>query len=144
MCGFPQYFDLSIWPKRNTKLLSKMVLLVYAIPMLSYVVFGGGFSGKSVYGLQEEMVFVSNHFGWSAALFLLATFHLDLGRKTYQKLVLRIFMLLAIYLLVVSGNRASLLAVALAFIVILFYYKGVPIYTKFFILIAPVILSSLF
>ena len=67
--------------KEVLNLLSGMIMIIYAIPMLSYIVFGGGFSGESIYGESEGQVFVSNHFGWSAALFLISNFHVSMNNE---------------------------------------------------------------
>ncbi len=74
--------------KEVLQLLSRMIMIIYAIPMLSYIAFGGGFSGESIYGESEGQVFVSNHFGWSAALFLISNFHVSMNNreeKSYYK-----------------------------------------------------------
>lgn len=131
--------------KEVLDLLSRMIMIIYAIPMLSYIVFDGDFSGQSIYGESDGQVFVSNHFGWSAALFLISNFHVSLNRSKKRLLtttVLVLFIILAVYLLIVSGNRSSWLSTALSLIFILFYYKGVPFYQKFLIVISPIILFS--
>lgn len=131
--------------KKTLQLLSAMIMIVYLIPMLSYVAFGGSFSGESIYGASEGQVFVSNHFGWSAALFLISIFHGSMNSRSkglIQKLVFYLLILLGLYLLIASGNRSAWLAIALSLVVILFYYKGLPIYQKFLIVIFPIILFS--
>jgi O-antigen ligase len=131
--------------KEVLQILSGMISIIYSIPMLAYVVFGGGFSGQSIYGESVGQVFISNHFGWSAALFLISNFHATInkmGGRTFLRLSNVLLILLAVYLLIVSGNRSSWLAVVLCLIVFLFYYQGVPLYQKFLILISPVILFS--
>ncbi len=82
-----------------------MIMIIYAIPLLSYVAFGGDFSGESIYGEREGQIFISNHFGWSAALFLIAHFHVFHKKKeksVIQRLVTIFLLLLAVYLLIVS------------------------------------------
>ena len=130
--------------KKVLWLFSYMIMVIYAIPMLSFILFGGDFSGETIYGKQEGLVFVSNHFGWSAALYIIATFRVT--KKKRQPLVIRFFFvslsLLAVYILIVSGSRSSILAVMIALMMQLFYYKGMPLYKKFLIVLAPVILLT--
>lgn len=130
--------------KEVLTLLSQLVIWVYVIPIISYVFFGGGFSGTSIYGYNEEMVFISNHFGWSASLFLIASFSYLNKRKIkfYQKLQFYPLIALAGYLLIVSGTRSAILSVTIALVVILFNYRGVPTYQKILIVISPILLVS--
>ncbi|MDM9631135.1 O-antigen ligase family protein [Robiginitalea aurantiaca] len=125
-------------------LFSNMVMIIYAIPMISFLIFGGDFSGESIYGRNEEMVFVSNHFGWSAALFLIANLHGSKGKikNSFIKLVWYFFIFLAVYLLIVSGNRTSLLAVGLALLINLIYNKKMSLKKKVLIVFAPIILVT--
>ncbi len=131
--------------KEVLQVLSVMIRIIYAIPLITYVVFGGDFSGKSIYGESEGQIFISNHFGWSAALFLISNFHVSLKSRKKSKLEILTsytLILLATYLLIVSGNRTSWLAVALCLVAVLFYFKGIPLYQKVVIFISPVILFS--
>lgn len=124
------------------QMFSLLVMLVYSIPMLSYVLYGGSFSGTSIYGYSEEMVFISNHFGWSASLFLIAAFSYLNGRniKLWTKLAVLLLVILAVYMLIVSGTRSAILSVALALMVVLFNYQRIPIYQKLIIVISPFLL----
>jgi len=120
---------------------SELVLLVYSIPVLSYLLFGGNFSGKSIYGIsyESELVFASNHFGWSSAMLLISAlfFWRTHNLRLLPKIAVIFLYLLAAYLVVVSANRTSMLAIALSLLVFFFRYKGVNLISKIILLTIP-------
>lgn len=90
--------------------------LIYLYPVLTYYIFDTGFESANIYGFREGSYFVSNHYGWSATLFICS---LPVSLKFFNKNALMrvglIFCLvLAAYLVVISVNRSSLISLSLA------------------------------
>ncbi len=109
------------------------VLLVYALVPLSFYLIGGNLDDNIVYGYTEGNFFVSNHYGWGSTLFILSS--LTIVRfyplKTLHKIVIYIFLPLALYLLIISANRAGILSVFIAFVLFFIMDRQSSFTTKF-------------
>jgi O-antigen ligase len=118
-----------------------MTTVVYAIPVLSYVVYGGGFSGRTIYAGQgtENLVFISNQFGWASSMVLISSFCLltIAQPSTRMKILLVPLYLLSIYLIIVAGNRTSMLAMVLSFVVLLLRTKTIGLFPKIILILIP-------
>ncbi len=98
-------------------------LLIYSIPLFSYLIYGGGFAVYNIYGYSEESngAFVSNHYGWSSAIVITSIFiYWRLVRLSYLiKILFAALLLLAFYFLFISGSRSGLVSLALILILII-------------------------
>jgi len=116
------------------------VLLIYSVPALSYLLFGGDLSDTNIYGkgATEGEVFVSNHYGWASTLYVLSFIYtirnINLARPA--KVFFWVVLIVSVILLFSSANRASWLSISLAMIPLLFQYKGLKTWQKFTILAA--------
>lgn len=121
---------------------------VYIVPLITFLVAGASFQLTDIYGktAEEGLIFVSNHFGWSSAIFLLTSIDLlnSKSSRGYRKLIIYFFGLLSIYLLYISGSRSSLLSVALAFVVFLFFNTQLHFFYKTIIVILIIYLGGNF
>ncbi|MBJ2174573.1 O-antigen ligase family protein [Aureibaculum sp. A20] len=112
--------------------LSLSILLVYSFVPISYFLFGTDTGTANIYGHQEGDFFVSNHYGWGSSLFILSA--LTVLRfyplKFYIKLGLFLYLPFVFYLLIISGNRAGILSVALALVFFIFKDHFANISTK--------------
>ena len=116
---------------------------VYFIPIVSYFVTGGKLTDTNIYYTtenDEESAFVSNHYGWASTLFLLTA--LDLLRNVplpwWRKVTLGVFGIIAIYLVLISGNRTSWLSLSFVALVFVFRYRQVPFYQKILLSVLPI------
>lgn len=118
-----------------------MTTVVYAIPVISYVIYGGGFSGRTIYVGQEteDLVFISNQFGWASSMVFISSFCLLTVSQPSQrvKALLVPLYLLSVYLIIVAGNRTSLLAVVLSFVVLLLRTKTIGFFPKIILILIP-------
>jgi len=114
----------------KTEVLKYLLLLqniTYFIPLIYYVLSGGGFNTSNLYG-EETDGFVSNHYGWASLFFILSMYDLITNFKVSkrQKLFLYIFTFLAFYLLLISGNRASYICFIIVFVIYFLYHNTNP------------------
>jgi hypothetical protein len=113
-------------------LLLNILNIIYALPILSYVLFGGNVQGEDIYG-QVVGGFVSNHYGWTSAVFL--TTSLDLIKnypaisKT-RKVGMLAFVPIAFYVLLISGSRSSYLTFILSFLLFIIKTRNTSIALK--------------
>ena len=115
---------------------------VYLIPIVSYFATGGQLTDTNIYYISaenEETAFVSNHYGWSSTLFLLTGFDLlrNASLPRWRMLVIGLFGAVAVYLVLISGNRASWLSLALVGLVFIFKYRRIPLYQKVVLSLIP-------
>jgi len=99
---------------------------IYLIPIISFFLSGGNLGLNNIYGSAEDgFIFVSNHFGWSSAIFLLTAmdYHFNFRPEGFRKKLLILFGLISMYLLLISGSRSALLSVGLAAIFFFLYNK---------------------
>jgi hypothetical protein len=102
----------------SLSLLVKIISIVYSLPIISFLIFGGSFSQKDIYG-AEIAGFVSNHYGWSSTLFLATGFDtIKNNRKVslFYKLFIIGGSLPALYVLAISGSRSGYLTFTLCFL----------------------------
>lgn len=120
--------------------LSYAILLAYAFVPISYFLFGEGTGQANIYGHQEGDFFVSNHYGWGSAMFILSALTLlrFFPLKFYLRLALYLYLPFVFYLLIISGNRAGILAVFLALIIFLFKDQFARISTKIALIMGAV------
>jgi hypothetical protein len=115
------------------------ILLIYCIPALSYVLFGGDLSDTNIYGKEAATggeVFVSNHYGWASTLYILSFIFVirNISLTKLTKLFFWGLLIVEVILLFSSANRASWLSLSLAMIPLLLRYKGLRNWQKFAIL----------
>jgi len=104
-----------------------IINVIYLYPVLVYFGFGTGFEQTNIYGLQDQGLFYSNHYGWASAIFLTsapAVLYLFRLHKIHRFILLG-SMVLAFYLIIISANRASLLALGLAIATLLLFRRGI-------------------
>jgi O-antigen ligase len=103
------------------------------VPLISYLIFGGNLSDTNIYGLDDTgQVFVSNHYGWSSALYILSFIYVfrNIKVKKYFLFLIISILVVALILLFSSANRASLISVALSVFPLVFRYKGIKRWYK--------------
>ncbi|QHT66079.1 O-antigen ligase family protein [Rhodocytophaga rosea] len=140
------YFIIYLHRRYNKEQILNMILnvfnIVYVIPLFSFIFLGGNFSQEDIYG---EMVggFISNHYGWSSAIFITTT--VDLLRNDYslskkRRIIIFFLLLLSCYVLVISGSRSGYLTVALCFLLFILRNTNSSLFVK----LASVLLVSFF
>lgn len=122
--------------------LSMMIMLVYLIAPISYLFFGADLSSTMIYGVQEGEAFASNNYGWSSIIYILSAITV---LKYYPlKIIYRITILLLLplvfYLLIISGSRSGMLALALAFFFFIIKDKHIGFSYKIIFSILPVLI----
>lgn len=129
--------------------LSIIILSVYAIVPISFYLVGGSLvESTNIYGHHEGQYFVSNHYGWGSALFILSAFTVlrFYPLKTYYRIAIYIFLPFVFYLLMISANRAGILSLGVAFIVFFFKDKfatlSIKIALGLIVFIAIITISS--
>ena len=102
--------------------LTSIFRLIYVLPIISFIIFGGDLSLQSIYG-DTIGAFVSNHYGWSSYVFIIS--HIFLIKNNYSKLISfwSLFLIIAFILLIVSGSRSSLLSLFLSLSIWLWFSK---------------------
>ena len=102
--------------------LTSIFRLIYILPIISFIIFGGDLSIQSIYG-ETLAGFVSNHYGWSSYVFIIS--HIFLIKNQYSKLISfwSLFLIIAFILLILSGSRSSLLSLFLSFSIWLLFSK---------------------
>jgi len=118
----------------------RTINLIYAIPVLAFLVSGVGFGEFNIYGYggKEGQFFVSNQYGWACAVFVISAVDLWLNTRltSLYKIFLFVGVLIALYLSLISGNRASWVSILLAMLVFILRLKNIR--TDFKIIIATI------
>lgn len=114
--------------------------LIYSIPVIVFLLSGGGISNINIYSISNEATnsFASNHYGWSSILFLVSGFIVlsVMSPTRLFKLFILLISLVSIYLLIISANRTSWLALTLVVTYLFFRKSNIkPIY-KYAILLS--------
>ncbi len=121
----------------------KTMNIIYFIPVISYFVSGLGFGEIDIYGQggQEGHFFVSNHYGWACSIFILTSIDIWLNNKPGKsyKIFLFSFALVAIYITIISGNRASWLSLLFALLILIVRIKTIRTDYKIFLSLIPTI-----
>ncbi len=120
----------------------KAINLVYAIPVITYVLSGAGFQQINIYGQSSAagQIFISNQYGWASTVFILSSidiFFTSRPRKLHR-IFLFVFTVIALYITLVSGNRASWLSLILAMLVFVVRLETVRIDFKILMTIIPI------
>jgi len=116
--------------------------IIYAMPVFLFLLSGAGFSQTTIYGQgsTEGQFLVSNQYGWSCAVFMITS--LDVWLSTKPGKAYKIFLLftnvVAFYLVLISGNRASWLAIALAMVIFALRLKTIRTDFKILLAILPI------
>ncbi|MBB5284962.1 hypothetical protein HNQ92_003110 [Rhabdobacter roseus] len=115
---------------------------VYMIPLVSFFLTGGSLSNTNIYFISSENegnAFVSNHYGWSGTIFLVTG--IDLLRSQslpfWRRWLIIAFCGVAMYLVLISGNRTSWLSLSFVALLFTFRYQRFPIYYKFLLALLP-------
>ena len=109
------------------------LLLIYCLPLLSYIISGGKITETNIYGGGgQNQPFASNNYGWSATLYILSFLFVfkNIKLKKFAKIFFACLFPVALILLFVSANRSSWLSVAITLVPFLFAYKGVSLKYK--------------
>jgi hypothetical protein len=119
-----------------------MLNWVYFLPIASYFVTRGSLADTNIYYISAEgegTAFVSNHYGWASTLFLVSG--LDLLRNQPLPIWRRVFIILfsgvALYLILISGNRTSWLSLLCVGLVFVFRYRRMALYQKVLVALLP-------
>ncbi len=116
--------------------------LIYAFPVLAFLCSGAGFSQINIYGSggNQGQFFVSNQYGWACAIFLVSTVDIILNNSTSKifKISRYTLMFAAIYLLLITGNRASWVSVLIAIPIFLLRLKNIRLDFKILLSIIPI------
>ncbi|HUZ60749.1 MAG TPA: O-antigen ligase family protein [Hanamia sp.] len=118
------------------------VLIIYCIPLITYILSGGKITDANIYGPGgESQMFSSNGYGWSATLYMLAILFVwkDVKLTKISKIFFGVFLPVAIVLFFTSANRTSWLSMAFAMIPFFFSYKAMHL--KYKISIALIMLG---
>lgn len=109
--------------------------IVYALPIISYLLFGGSVQEEDIYG-KVVGGFVSNHYGWTSAIFLATSLDViknSISASKLRKAGMLLFALLALYIMAISGSRSSYLTFVLSFLLFILRTKNTSIPLKIII-----------
>lgn len=120
----------------------KSMNLIYAIPVLTYVLSGAGFEQVNIYGQSSlaGQIFVSNQYGWASTVFILSSIDIlftSRPRKLHR-IFLFVFTVVALYITLVSGNRASWLSLILSMLIFVVRLKSIRLDFKILMMIIPI------
>ena len=113
--------------------ISFVILIIYSLVPVTYFVLGGvNLDGVFIYGKSDENYFVSNHYGWSCALFILSSFTVlrFYPLKNIYKWLIVIILQFVFYLLIVTVNRAAIFSIIVALIFLTFKSNSFKFYQK--------------
>ncbi len=117
--------------------------MIYAIPIFLFLLTGAGFSQTNIYGQgsKEGQFFVSNQYGWACSVFIISSVDLWLNTKFSNKYKMFIVVMtcVAMYLVLISGNRASWVAIGLALLIFIIRLKNIRVDFKIIIALIPIV-----
>ncbi len=120
----------------------KATNIIYLIPVLSYIISGAGFGQVNIYGqgTKEGQFFVSNQYGWSCCIFIITSVDLWLNAKPGKgyRIFLIISSLVALYIMLISGNRASWVSMIFALMIFILRLKNIRTDFKVLLMIIPI------
>lgn len=120
----------------------KSMNIVYAIPVLTYVLSGAGFEQINIYGQSSVAgeIFISNQYGWASTIFILSSIDILFTSRPgkVHRIFLFVFTIAALYITLVSGNRASWLSLILSMLIFVVRLKTVRLDFKFLLMIVPI------
>jgi O-antigen ligase len=104
------------------------ILIIYSIPFIAFVFQGGNLTESNLYGYEEGSgdAFVSNHYGWSSTLYILSfifvwkSIKLNITGRAFSIILL----IIALFLLISSANRASWLSLIVLIVPFFNSYRG--------------------
>jgi hypothetical protein len=104
-----------------------IINMTYAVPILSYLLMGGGLEAKNIYGMKEEGAFASNHYGWASLFFILTFYDLyvNFTLEKWYKWFGFLMITPALLLMLISGNRASYICFIVAGLIFFFRHNSV-------------------
>ncbi len=106
-------------------LLIEVFRVVYFLPLIIYFFNTPSLSDTNIYG--EELGLVSNNFGWAASFYFLMT--IDRIRNFPSRKLWTLIDLLslpfALYLVIISGSRSSVLAIAVSIALLLLFRRNI-------------------
>ncbi len=110
--------------------ISRFFQLIYLFPILVFLFYERSFSVTNVYG--ENTAFVSNHYGWASTIFILTSFDTISNKKTrrLELLITYTLLVVAIYLLLISGSRSSWLSILFTLPILLFRWGVFSLWAK--------------
>jgi O-antigen ligase len=116
----------------------------YIIPIIVFIFFDRTASTSSLYG--QTTSFVSNHYGWSSALFLLTSFDLiaNYNIKKWRKYLIYAIIPISFFLLIISGSRSSWVSVLIAFAILISRNQKIHKIIKLSIIIFSTALTTYF
>ncbi len=124
------------------KAFTKSFNLIYTLPVLAFLASGAGFSMINIYGsgVNQGQFFVSNQYGWACAIYLVSIVDILLNTKTgkFYKIFNFTIIAIAIYLLLISGNRASWVSILLAIAIFLLRLKNIRPDFKIILTVIPI------
>jgi hypothetical protein len=129
------YFNRVYHKQSTLNLLLNIFNIVYALPIISYILFGGSVQEEDIYG-KVIGGFVSNHYGWTSAIFLATSLDLiknNTSVSSIRKAGILLFTILAFYILIISGSRSSYLTFVLSFLLFILRSKNTSIAIKIII-----------
>ena len=120
--------------------------LVYFVPIALYFINTPSLTQTNIYGDQsDELGLTSNNFGWAASFYFLLTID-RLKNFPSKKLFVLIDVLtlpVALYLVIISGSRSSVLAIALGGILLILLRRNISFSVKTGLLIAMTLMYLL-
>ncbi len=96
---------------------------IFAIPSISFILFGGDLSETDMYG-DIIGAFVSNHYGWGAFLFITSHWLLIQYKESRIISIWTALVVFNLFLLLISGSRSGLLSLLIAFVFWFFSKRG--------------------
>lgn len=120
---------------------------IYLIPIISFFLTGGSLNDTNIYFISvenEASVFVSNHYGWSATIFLVTGIDLIRNKSLFmwRKVFIAALCPIAVYLVLISGNRTSWLCLAIAMALFIVRYKGIGFAAKGIASLIPLLIVA--
>ena len=115
--------------------------LIYSLPVLSYIFITRSFTSVNIYGLAGEsnLIFSSNQFGWAGCMFILTTIDVIMNvRPSRWKLIYLVTLaIIDLYIVLITGNRSSWLALLLATVIFIFRFRRMRTDFKILLLLLP-------
>lgn len=120
------------------------VHLIYCIPVFCFLVFGQTTSYINLYYISTDpytsLGFASNHYGWAGCIVLVTGWDLlrnHQGLSRAGKYYLVIMSLIAVYLILASGNRTSWIVLLICTMTVIFFNSRLGLLRKAVLLSIP-------
>lgn len=124
--------------KLTLKGLHYSVLIIYSIPLITYLLSGGSIRNTNIYVAgNEALLFASNNYGWSATLYILSYLFVrkDIKLKKISKIFFGILLLVAVILFFTSASRSSWFSMSVTMIPFFISYKAMSLKYKVVVII---------